>query len=57
MVGYERNCEMSVGPSGQDLLPQIEDESTLDGEVGKRLNQSQMVAVPVSELTCRHCGK
>ncbi|XP_031092416.1 OVARIAN TUMOR DOMAIN-containing deubiquitinating enzyme 12 isoform X2 [Ipomoea triloba] len=44
--GYERNCEMSVGPSGQDLLPQIEDESTLDGEVGKRLNQSQMVAVP-----------
>nr|GMD30231.1 OTU domain-containing protein DDB_G0284757 isoform X1 [Ipomoea batatas] len=41
----KRHCNF-VGPSGQDLLPQIEDESTLDGEVGKRLNQSQMVAVP-----------
>lgn len=57
MVGYERNCEMSVGSSDQDFLPQIEDESTLDGEVGKRLNQSQMVAVPVSKLTCMHFVK
>ncbi|XP_019198698.1 PREDICTED: OTU domain-containing protein DDB_G0284757 isoform X2 [Ipomoea nil] len=41
----KRHCDF-VGPSGQTFLPQIEDESTLDGEVGKRLNQSQMVAVP-----------
>lgn len=33
----------------QEVSPEIEDESLLDGEVGKRLNQ--LAAIPVS-FTC-----
>lgn len=37
---------LSIGNGDQELLPEIEHESVLDGELGKRLNQ--MVPVPVS---------
>lgn len=38
--------ELSLESEDQDVLPEIEDESSLDGELGKRLNQ--MVPIPVS---------
>ncbi|CAH9117509.1 unnamed protein product [Cuscuta epithymum] len=41
---YSSPVEMSGCPSDQSYLPQIEDESSLDGEVGKRLNQ--MISIP-----------
>ncbi|CAH9116058.1 unnamed protein product [Cuscuta europaea] len=41
---YSSPLEMLGCPSDQAYLPQIEDESSLDGEVGKRLNQ--MVSIP-----------
>ncbi|RAL42733.1 hypothetical protein DM860_009240 [Cuscuta australis] len=41
---YSSPVEIPGCPSDQTYFPQIEDESTLDGEVGKRLNQ--MVSVP-----------
>lgn len=38
--------ELVIEKEDQDVLPEIESESALDGELGKRLNQ--MVPVPVS---------
>ncbi|KAG8390608.1 hypothetical protein BUALT_Bualt01G0101200 [Buddleja alternifolia] len=41
LSGFE---ELSIESEDQDFLPEIENESALDGELGKRLNQ--MVPVP-----------
>lgn len=37
--------ELSLGSEYQDVFPQIEDESDLDGELGKRLNLMDLIPV------------
>ncbi|KAL8052090.1 hypothetical protein ABFS82_06G187700 [Erythranthe guttata] len=44
VIAHALQQELSLEDENRDFLPEIEDESVLDGELGKRLNQ--MVPIP-----------